>query len=221
MGQEIAVVSVLSTKLQDEFSWRRKELSVLKSKIPLQKNPLQAAMLRSALPLLYAHWEGFVKISMSYYLEHVARKYLKNNELTTNFLTLSLQNKLGDLIMNNFESKAKILELLFNDYQKQSTIPKKNVINTKSNLRFDVLKEILFILDLEDQHIDNQKVLIDDLVDTRNHIAHGEYNIMDYTTFENFYTDIIALMEYLKTKIENNAIQKSYKKLVTTTTPTV
>lgn len=211
MGKEIVLIGNLIKALDDEFAWRRKELSVLKGKIPLAKNALQSAMLRSALPLLYAHWEGFIKLSMSYYLEHVSRKYLKHEELTSKFITLSLQNRIGDLSENNFEKRTKIIELLFAEYTKRSNIPHKNIVQTRSNLRFEVLEEILFILDLNDTYIESKKSLIDDLVNTRNHIAHGQQNLLDYQTFELFYNDIIGLMSYLKTKIENNAVQQIYK----------
>ena len=143
----------LTYKLDEEFSWRRKELFLLKSKIPTIKNPLQSVMLRSALPLLYAHWEGFVKLTMSYYLEFVSNKHLKNEELNSTFLALSLQNKLGDLTNSTFENRVKIIDLLFTDLSKKSNIPKKNIVNTKSNLKFEVLVEILFTLDLDDAHI--------------------------------------------------------------------
>jgi hypothetical protein len=211
MAKNLFTYDGLSKKLYDEFSWRRKELTLLKSKIPLEKNSLQSAMLRSALPLLYAHWEGFVKLTMSYYLEYVSKKHLKHNELKNTFIALSLQNKLGDLNNSSIENRTKIIEFLFNDLDKQSNIPKKNIINTKSNLKFDVLKEILFILDLDDSHIDSKKDLINDLVAERNHIAHGEQQLVDLETYENFFNDIIALMDYLKTTIENNAIQEKYK----------
>jgi len=215
MGKEIVILSNLLKTLEDEFAWRRKELAILKAKIPTEKNSLQSAMLRSALPLLYAHWEGFVKLSMSYYLEHISRKYLKHEELNIKFITLSLQNRLGDLSENDFQKRTKIIELLFSEYQKQSNIPHKNIIQTKSNLRFDVLEEILFVLDLNDTYIEGKKTLIDDLVNTRNHIAHGQQNLLDYETFESFHNDIITLMNYLKTKIENNAVQESYKRPLT------
>lgn len=201
----------LSNKLYDEISWRRKELTLIKSKIPVEKNSFQSAMIRASIPLLYAHWEGFVKLTMSYYLEYVSNKYLKNSELKTQFIALSLQNKLGDLTNSTFENRTKIIDFMYNEINKRSNIPKKNIINTKSNLRFDVLKEILFILDLHDNYIDNQKDLINDLCDQRNFIAHGEHKLVDYQTFENFFTDTIALMEYLKTTIENNAVQEKYR----------
>lgn len=211
MASRIQTFDNLSNKLYGELSWRRKELTLIKSKIPAEKNSLQSAMIRASIPLLYAHWEGFVKLTMSYYLEFVSNKFLKNNELKTQFIALSLQNKLGDLSNGSFENRTKIIDFMFSEINKRSNIPKKNIINTKSNLRFEVLKEILFILDLDDNHIDSQKNLINDLCDERNYIAHGEHKLVDFTTFNGFFIDIISLMEYLKTTIENNAIQEKYR----------
>ena len=217
MGRNLFTFDSLTDKVVADFSWRRKELTLIKYKIPKEKNSLQSALIRATIPLLYAHWEGFVKVNMSYYLEYVSNKYLKNSELKTSFIALSLQNKLGDLNNSSFSNRTKIIDFIFEDLEKQSKIPKKNIINTKSNLSFNVLQEILFILDLEDSHVDSQKELVNDLVNERNYIAHGEHTLIDYETFENFYDDIIALMEYLRTIIENNAIQEKYKKPVPNT----
>lgn len=211
MSTRITTTIDLANKIDDEFSWRRKELTLIKSKIPTEINSWQSAMIRTSIPILYAHWEGFIKLAMSYYLEFVSNKYLKHNELNSKFIALSLQNKIGELNINSFGTKVKTIDFLFSEFSKRSNIPKKNIINTKSNLSFDVLKEILFILDLDDKHFDSQKDLIDSLVDVRNHIAHGEYKLMDYKTCLEFFVDIISLMEYVKTVIENNALLQKYK----------
>ena len=130
---------VFSDKIIGDFSWRRKELTLLKNKIPSVKNPLQSAMIRATLPLLYAHWEGFVKISLSYYLEFVSFRGLKHNELKTQFIALSLQKKIGALKENSIQSKTQIIDFIYSSSEKQSNIPTQNIINTKSNLKYDVL----------------------------------------------------------------------------------
>ena len=212
MGKSVLTFDQLTDKIIADFSWRRKELTLLKNKIPESKNSLQNAMIRATMPLLYAHWEGFVKISLSYYLEFVANKGLKHKELKNQFVALSLQKKLGNLKENSIESKTQIIDFIFDRVDKQSNIPTKNIINTKSNLKYDVLEEILFIMDLKDAHFESQRDLVNDLVDERNHIAHGEHKLVDYPTFIEFFDDIIALMEHLKKQIENSAILESFKK---------
>lgn len=211
MSKKTFSFDTLSDKIIHEFSWRRKELTLLKSKIPLSENPLQSAMIRATLPLLYAHWEGFVKVSLSHYLEFVSYQGLKHHELKTQFIALSLQNKIGALKENSIQSKTQIIDFIISSFEKRSKIPTKNIINTKSNLKYDVLDEILFIMDLKDHYFENKKDLINDLVNERNYIAHGEHKLIDYNTFIEFFNDTIKLMEYLKTKIENSAVIESYK----------
>ena len=215
MSRKLSTFDLLSDKVIDEFSWRRKELTLLKNKIPTSKNPLQSAMIRATLPLLYAHWEGFVKVSLSYYLQFISYKGLKNNELRTQFFALSMQKKMGNLNEKSIKSKSEIINFILSNFDKQSNIPTKNIVNTKSNLKYDVLEEILYIIDLKDDYFKRQEELINDLVDERNYIAHGEHKLIDYDTFLEFFNDVISLMENLKTKIENSALLENYKKIQT------
>src|SRR5690606_4907309 len=127
MGKSIFTFDILSNKVTEEFSWRRKELTLLKSKIPETKNSLQTAMIRAILPLLYAHWEGFIKITLSYYLEYVSNKGLKHRELKNQFVALSLQKKIGDLKENSIEAKTKIIGFIISSSENQSNIPTKNI----------------------------------------------------------------------------------------------
>lgn len=54
----------LSDKLSEELVWRKKELSEVKSLIETKFPPYKHnALIRSGICLLYAHWEGFVKLA--------------------------------------------------------------------------------------------------------------------------------------------------------------
>lgn len=65
----LKTVENLSDKLDYEISWRRVELTNLKFNVENVNGATLGTNLRSSLVLLYAHWEGFVKKSLSYYLE--------------------------------------------------------------------------------------------------------------------------------------------------------
>ena len=101
MAKNLLTFNGLTNKLDEELGWRRKELFLIKSKIPKDENSLQAVLLRSAIPFLYAHWEGYIKVVLSSYLQYVSNKHLKHNELKYPFVALSLQNKVGQLDINN------------------------------------------------------------------------------------------------------------------------
>ena len=211
MSKKIYNLDDLSILLDEEISWRRKELSIIKNYIPFESNPKQNAALRFNVPILYAHFEGFVKQATEMYLNYVACKTLKHSELQSQFVTLSLTKKLGLLEIKNIEDKTKIIDFILNENDSRSNILTKNVIQTKSNLKFNVLKEVLFTIGIEVSKFENYKQLVNDLVEARNFIAHGDYLKIDYKTYINMFDDIQKLMIELKIEIENSALLENYK----------
>ncbi|QQD14276.1 MAE_28990/MAE_18760 family HEPN-like nuclease [Sphingobacterium sp. UDSM-2020] len=206
----------MSKYLDEEIAWRRKELHIVKAYIPTHSNSKQNAALRFNVPILYAHFEGFVKKSTELYLEYVAGKYLKHSQLQSQFVSLSLSKKIGLLEVKNIEDKTKIIEFILSEGESKSNILTKNVIQTKSNLKYNVFKEILFTIGIEEKKFSQFESLINDLVEARNYIAHGDYLKVDLATFETMYDDIQQIMLDLKTEIENAASLESFKKTITT-----
>lgn len=203
----------LTNLLDEDFAWRRKELQIIKEQIPLDYSPKQKAALRFSVPILYAHWEGFVKKSCELYLKHVSYKQLKNNQLQPQFIALSLSNKIGDIDINHIKEKTKAVSFLIDRLNHKSNIKTKNIIQTKSNLKYSVFAEILFVVGIEESKFSSKKDLIDELVDARNNIAHGDYLRVEYEAYHSMHNEIEGLMEHLKNEIENAAIQESYRAL--------
>lgn len=212
MSKRIYTFDDLSAQLDAEIAWRRKELNLIKNYIPDKSSLIQDATIRFSVPILYAHFEGFVKQTTEMYLNYVATRYLKNSDLQSQFVVLSLTKKINLLEVKNIQDKTKIIDFIINESQKKANILTKNVIQTKSNLRFNVLRDILFIIGIGEDQFLKYESLVDDLVDTRNHIAHGEFKKVDKPTFDNMFEDIQQLMIDLKTEIENSAAEKKYMK---------
>ncbi|WP_458626408.1 MAE_28990/MAE_18760 family HEPN-like nuclease [Winogradskyella sp. PC D3.3] len=211
MARKTYTYDQLTHLVGEDYAWRRKELKLINDQIPSNPSPKQSAALRFSVPILYAHWEGFVKKSTEIYLEFVARKYLKHNELKPQFIALSLSKKLGNLEIKNLEEKSKAVEFLINEFDKNSNILTTNVIQTKSNLKYKVFQEILFVIGIEESKFSKFKSLINDLVDARNNIAHGDYLRVDFNTFEIMFLEIQEAMKSLKTEIENSALSEEYR----------
>ena len=166
----------LSDSLSSELAWRKKELSDLKFFIEqnatsrLRKQVLS----RSGVTLLYAHWEGFVKLCGSHYLEYIAMQRHKNNELKENLLTLSMRNYVNFSDNSKKSSEyGKITEFFMNNMDSRSSIPFKKAINTESNLSSKVFKEIIWCLGIDYSIYETKEKFIDSrLLGRRNHIAH-------------------------------------------------
>ncbi len=56
-------IDVFLSKISQEHSWRSHELIVFKAILPQNPSPKQKVLLRASIPLIYSHWEGFVKVS--------------------------------------------------------------------------------------------------------------------------------------------------------------
>ena len=210
MAKKVFTFSDLTRLIGEDYAWRRKELKLIKDHVesPSPNSPMQNAALRFAVPILYAHWEGFVKKSCELYLEFVSNKYLKHNQLKPQFIALSLTKKLGRLEIKNIEEKTKTVDFLLKEINKNS------IIQTKSNLRYNVFEEIIFVLDLDISKFSMYQSLIDDLVDSRNNIAHGDYLRVQYSAYESMHLDIQLLMELLKNELENAAITETFRQQI-------
>ncbi|MGK7957685.1 MAG: MAE_28990/MAE_18760 family HEPN-like nuclease [Crocosphaera sp.] len=215
MSKDNQTVSILQQNLDEDFSWRIKELSLLKSKIPRQKGTEQNVLIRAGITLLYAHWEGFIKYSAECYLQFVSLQRLKYNELDYCFIALASRKSISELIKTNkFELQQEMVKNLLDSLEERANIPYSGVINTKSNLNFEVFRDICMIIGIDDRKYETKKNAIDEeLLTIRNKIAHGKYLSKDYKEFMEIYQIVITLMRNIKDDILNAAITEKYKRV--------
>ncbi len=211
---KLRTLEKLSDSLTEDFVWRRKELFILKSLIQASKksSSQQKALIRSGIPILYAHWEGFVKAAASNYLEYVALQGLRYTELQSNFVALAVKNKLSEARESN---KASIfieaITSIRSDLEGKSNIPYKGVIQTGSNLNSSFLKEITVTLGLDYSEYEIKENLIDEkLLAKRNNIAHGEYLQMEESDYIELHDEVVLMMNLFRNQVENCASQKKY-----------
>lgn len=211
MANKILTIDDLVNSIDNDLAWRKKEIHYIKTLIPKEKSVKQSSYLRLAVPLLYAHWEGFAKSSTEAYLKYVSLKNLRHTDLRPQFIALSLSKLLGLSEIKNLEGKTTIVNALLLKLNDRAQIPTKEIIQTKSNLRYDVFREIIFTLSLSEERFCIYKSFIDDLVDTRNHIAHGNYLKVEYKECISMCDDLTTLLEMLKNEILNSAVLELFK----------
>lgn len=211
----IRTTDELINKIGQDLIWRRKELSELKGLVQETQGQIRSrVIIRSAVALLYAHWEGFVKKSSSYYLEFVSSHRLPYGRLAPNFVALTLKSKFNEFSASDKISGANLLADFFcTSLNKQSNVPYRGAIDTKSNLSSKVLQDILSALGIPQINFSTRMNFIDsNLVNPRNHIAHGEnldVSVADYMTLHD---SVMTLLETYKNEIENAAVQKLFER---------
>lgn len=213
---KIRTIGQLNEELDAELAWRKKELIYIKSLIEKDGSlhrTVQDTLVRSAVTILYAHWEGFIKNAATFYVEFVFRQNLKYSELSTNFLTLDLETKLGECsIQDRHTQISETIEALRGDLEISPSNQWKNAIQTKSNLNSKYFKEIVTSLGLEYSFYEIKEKLIDEvLLGSRNKIAHGERYSLDRVQYIDLHHEVIGMMDIFKNQIENSANLKTYK----------
>lgn len=212
----IRTIDDLTDKLARELSWRKKELSDLKYYIGLTpRNSTRRRVLgRCGITVLYAHWEGFVKIAGRCFLEFIAMQRLRNEELHPNLLTLSMMKKVN-FAHNTLKASefGKIASFFLSQMPNRSAIPYKTTVDTRSNLSSTVLREIMWCLALEYAPYETREKFIDcRLLARRNIVAHGEYVDVNPSEYDEMSACVIEMMTNLKNQIENSVILRTYMK---------
>jgi len=212
---KIRTAEELSDKLASDLAWRKRELSEMKSLIESKtvSNQRHNTLLRSGVCILYSHWEGFVKLAASSYLEYVRAKKLNYNQLSSNFLALAMKSKLREINETNKSSLyIPVCNFFLSELNQRCILPEpKDAISTASNLSSEILKEITYILGIDFSLYSTKTVLIDiSLLKTRNEIAHGSYLILDRDEYIDLHTEVIEMLDMFRNQIENAAIEKKF-----------
>lgn len=179
---KIRTTEQLSDRLAADLAWRKKELAEIKSLVETRNvsDQRHRVLVRSAVCILYSHWEGFVKLAANAYLDYVRLQRISYRELSSNFLALAMKEKLKESKETNKPSVyIPVCEFFISELNQRSILPKE-AISTASNLSSEILKEITAVLGLDFLPYSTRSNLIDEkLLKTRNEIAHGEYLVFD------------------------------------------
>lgn len=206
----------LNTALNNALAWRKKEITTLLLNIRSQRRAhIKKAYLRASIPMIYAHWEGFIKEASSCYLEFVSRQRLQYCELTTNFIAVSCKSIISDLSKSKrINTHNQFIDFIMLNQSDRARVPYNGVVDTESNLSSRVLQNLLNTIGLPyDEFWKSKSLGIDGkLLHYRNKIAHGEKHEIDETTFLELHDLVINSLDYIKNSIENHATQKKYKR---------
>ncbi len=210
---KIRTLEQLNKQLSDKLVWRKKELSSLKAMIDWKSPSLDQrnVLLRSGITILYAHWEGFIKVAANSYLEFVAMQRLPYNQLSNNFIALAMKDQLDQARDTNKATiYCEVADFFITKLTERSRIKYENRIVT-SNLSSSVFKEIVFMLGLDYSFYELKEVIIDEkLLAKRNKIAHGEYLDIDENDYDELHRQIISMMDHFRNQIDNCAATKQY-----------
>lgn len=205
----------LVDRIAQEKVWRIREISELKNVVQTRSMSItrRRVVCRSGVAILYAHWEGFVKKSGTYFLDYVASQRLTLGELKGNFVTIAMKARIDQASLSKkYSAFEEITNHIRNNLGTRARIPYKGVVDTESNLSSTVLKEVAWCLGIDYGVFATKEKFIDSkLLASRNYVAHGEILNVDEADFLDLANEVVGLIEAFRGQLENAAINESYK----------
>lgn len=169
--------------------------------------------IRSAVALLYAHWEGFIRGAASAYVEFVSRLQVPCEQLSDNFLAIASRSLPRDATESRrIKSHVAIVEFVRQRMTGRSNLAFGSAVSTQSNLNSGVLQDIILTIGLEYAPYETKEKLIDErLLRSRNSIANGQYLTMDTTEYVELHEEIQSLVQLFYNQVDNAAQTSAYR----------
>ena len=203
----------LTQYLEEELAWRKRELTTLRFMLGSRREHERQLLLRAALCVLYAHWEGFIRAAATGYLSYVATRGLRFRDLTPNFVALGLRSEILQAGQSNRPTIHTALTTKFLlGLSEPATFNWETSVETHSNLSSRNLSEILCLLGLDARNYLLKQPLLDQkLLAKRNLIAHGRQTEIELEDYYGLHDEIVQLVENFRTDVENAAVRETYR----------
>ena len=197
--------------LEDELRWREEELAFFNNILNDISDKKKDQYRKSLILLLYAHFEGFVKVALLTYLQYLNKKKLIISSVCIELMASGLERQFK--AYDNLDVKSKIFKRKLPDHTKLHRLCRRihfleemddfksnklvltdDIINTESNLWYIVLQKNLLKLGFSIDLFAKYQPDIDRLVNRRNSIAHGNsrlgVTLNEYENWKNIVYDI-------------------------------
>ena len=203
----------LSDIFDADLIWRRKELSDVKAAIKSADVAAKPALLRALITMSYAHWEGYVRTCATRYFEYLTLRRKPYSEFERQIYVNTFVVRLDALHQSrvSLEARCNLINEILDGTTGSFGYINPALIDTKSNLSADVIKDICIICAVDSSHFENQRNFIDMLVlKRRNAIAHGQQEFIHLDEIDDLVNNILALMSHFRGLLENKVYLKQY-----------
>lgn len=198
--------------LERALFWRKKELTSLKFTVSRARSQQQEMLLRAAVCLLYAHWEGFIKDAAQEYVRYVVSQGLRLQDVAVHFVALGLRS---DIVTAGASRRStlhtSLIEKVLTGQDEQFRARWENAIDTGSNLDARYLTEILSLVGVNPANYVSKGRLLDErLLKNRNSIAHGRGMRIGFDDYSELHDVIVTLLDRFRDDLEQSAISSNY-----------
>lgn len=212
--KQLKTADLLLDHMDQDMAWRIKEVHQLKIAVQNASGSNIHAHIRAGVSMLYAHWEGFIKGAANAYVNYLSYRANRNSELKPCFVALGMKAKLTSVnASSKSEAAIQAVTYLLNEMNQPIRLPRSDAISAESNLSSTVFLNIASWIDIDPTPYSARFPLIDTtLLQSRNRIAHGEYLNITADRFYQLTAEILEMLRWFKTDIENAVVGSSFLK---------
>lgn len=203
----------LSDLFDNDLIWRRRELSDMKAAVKAADVAAKPALLRAIITMSYAHWEGYIRESANRYFEYLTIRRKPYTEFERQIYVNTFLIRLDTLHQSraSLETRCKLVNDILDGTNGTFRYLHPMLIDTKSNLNTDIIKEICLICSVDSSLFETKRIFIDQLIlRRRNAIAHGQQEFIQESEIDDLVADVLALMQHFRTLLENKVYLKQY-----------
>jgi RiboL-PSP-HEPN len=203
----------LSDIFDEDLIWRRRELSDLKAAVRNADTAAKPVLLRALVTMCYAHWEGYVRVCANRYFQFLTIRKKPFAELERQIYVNAFLNRLESLhqMRVGIEARCQLVNDILDGTSGKFQYIHPTLIDTKSNLNTDVIRDICLICSVDGSHFETDRSFIDQLIlKRRNAIAHGQQEFILESEIDNLVVKILRLMQLFRTLLENKIYLKEY-----------
>ena len=206
----------LTNEIIASREWRMRELEDLKKVGILALNTypqkVKNQYYRMCIPYIYAHWEGFIVESFKQLISFLNNLHLDKKLVRNELYAFSLQDILKPLAgKQSFEQTCQFAQKFTENYDRALYIDPA-LLTAKSNLNYKQLVVILGKFGMENC-LTKYQGEINQLVNQRNRIAHGENGItVEYANISDKISMLQEIFDLMILKFEEYLSERMYLK---------
>ncbi|NNC15231.1 hypothetical protein HJC22_05710 [Corallococcus exiguus] len=191
---------------------RKQELVSIRNRLPSTDPGRTNLELRTAPVFAYAHWEGFAKDAASAYVAYVARKTVSLSILKPHFQAIACRPNVttAATATKRIWPHLVVIKRLVDELHDSITLPSDGVIDTESNLNWEVFENLCTTVGIDLAHWIPFKGLMDDMFLSRCDIAHGTLVTPTLKEVQGYLDFVISGMDRFSTDIENAASMNNH-----------
>ena len=196
-----------------DLNWRESEIAYMRILLSNTEASViqKKTLLRAAWAMLYAHYEGFCKNTLSLFFDEAKRRDLTCAELPKSTQVLALRRVVKSVrSLPDLEFIDCIRSFRSSHLESKPSFPE---VETDSNLYPDTLIKLMSEADLATGIVSENRLKLNTLVSRRNKIAHGEKNFIEeveyYHGYEKAVYDVIYDLAY---QVDSRLSEKPYVK---------